>query len=48
MEKQEMMNVLQASLLLMDMPEEEVKTLVGEGDLAKAKYVYGFLRTYPC
>lgn len=47
MNKEEITNVLQASLLLYDeMPEDEVKELVGEGYLGSAKYITNFLRSY--
>ena len=47
MNKEEITLVLQATLLLYDeMPEEEVKRLVGDKYLSCANYILGFIRSY--
>ena len=47
MNKEEFTSVLQASLLLYDeMPEKEVKELVGDKYIGCAKGIVGFVRSY--
>lgn len=47
MNKEEIVSVLQASLLLYDgMPEDEVRELVGDKYVGSAKYITNFLRSY--
>ena len=47
MNKEEFTSVLQAMLLLYDdMPEEEVRRLVGDKHIGCAKGLMGFVKTY--
>jgi len=47
MEKEEVVKILQATLLLFDdMPESEVEKSVDSFSVTCAKYLVGFLKTY--